>query len=159
VYTSSASASPTAPSASSHSGGHAGAIAGGVTGSIAVISIAVAAIIFYLRRRRSQAALTSAGVGASQAMSADRAVVQSSLELPLAMRLYVRDFKSHAAAISYHFRILTFPGYPGGSRSMDIPPASQVVPFSSHFESGSSLADVQTLPRPGVYRGLPMPSA
>ena len=51
---------PSAPSApSTHS--HSGAIAGGVIGGIAMISVPVAAI-FYLRRRRSQAASTGRSV-------------------------------------------------------------------------------------------------
>ena len=98
VYTSSASTSATASSTSSHSGGHAGPIAGGVIGGIALILIAVAAI-FYLRRRRSRAA--SADVGASQYMTNDGVVAQSSSGSPVTMRFYVRVFMSHAAAVMY----------------------------------------------------------
>ena len=44
-----------------------GAIVGGVVGGVAAISIAVAVIFFYLRRRRSRAPSAAApGVGASQ---------------------------------------------------------------------------------------------
>jgi hypothetical protein len=87
--TSSASASSTASSTPSHSGGHAGAIAGGVIGGIAIISIAGAAI-FYLRRRRSQAASAGVDYHASQPTLNDVTVAQPSPGSPQTMKFYVR---------------------------------------------------------------------
>ena len=72
-------------------------VASSVIGGKAITSISVATISC-LRRRHSQAA--SAGVGASQQMSDDGTVVQSSFGSPPTIKVYVRVFMSHAAEIT-----------------------------------------------------------
>ncbi|KAI0280142.1 hypothetical protein BGY98DRAFT_965886 [Russula aff. rugulosa BPL654] len=87
---------------------------------MAIISIVVAAV-FYLRRRRSQAAF--AGVGASQPILNDGIVAQPSLGPSLTLKLYDPDDPT------------TFPGYQAGPWLPDVPPASQVTLPSSFIPS------------------------
>ncbi|KAI0275682.1 hypothetical protein BGY98DRAFT_991473 [Russula aff. rugulosa BPL654] len=139
-----ASSSSTAPPTHSHSGSHAGAIAGGIIGGITIISITIAAILFCIRRRSSQAA--SADVGASLLMPNDGTVMtvtQPSLGPPLTMRIYDPNDPT------------TFPRYQGGPQYPDIASVSQVP---SQVGSRSTPLYMQTsVPNSSGYRGLPMP--
>ncbi|KAI0275684.1 hypothetical protein BGY98DRAFT_991499 [Russula aff. rugulosa BPL654] len=134
----SASSSSTAPPTHSHSGSHAGTIAGGTVGGIVIISITIAAILFCIRRRRSQA--TSADVDASLLTPNDgtgTTVTQPSLGPPLTMKLYDPNDPT------------TYP---------DIASVSQVPSPSTQGGSGSTPSDMQTsVPNTRGYHGLPMP--
>jgi hypothetical protein len=66
---------------------------------LAIISILVAAILFYLRRKRSEAASADSDVGANQPMLNDgtvTTVTQPSPAPQLMMKLYVCALMSHA---------------------------------------------------------------
>ena len=84
----------------------AGAIAGGVVGGIAAISIAIAAIFFYRRRRPRPPAAVSADVIESKPLpfSKDEGTTAPSSPSgsPVTMRFYVRVFVSRIALVCPH---------------------------------------------------------
>jgi hypothetical protein len=102
-----------APTSKGGSSSNTGAIVGGVVGGVAAISIAVAAIFFFLRQQRPQAPSMAAtpGIGASQpAMDEVRPLTDDSTyagsmmpETPVTavpMRLYVRVFMPNRLYVS-----------------------------------------------------------
>ena len=114
--------SPTTSIVVGHSS-NSGAIAGGVVGGIAVISIVVAAVFLYLRRRPRAPSAEFVGTGTSQSpihdtsrpLSDGGTVASSSLSgSPLAMRFYVRILASRVALrlciLMYHRPISAPPG-------------------------------------------------
>ncbi|KAF8465585.1 hypothetical protein DFH94DRAFT_782747 [Russula ochroleuca] len=139
------------------SSSNAGAIAGGVVGGVAAISIAVAAIFFFLRRQQPQAPSAAVpGVGPFQppmdeiqrpltdnetytAYTASSVPASSLPGTPVVpMRLYDPSDPT------------TFPGYQGIPQS----PATPEGALPSHSGTGNSLATMQTS-GPQGYHGLP----
>ena len=145
---------------------NAGAIAGGIVGSIAAISIFVAALFLYRRRRRSLA--TSEGDGVFivhmdqiQVPKSGQETVASYLPettTPL-MKPYVRVFVPSNSACTYSYVFLnpqnpddptTYPEYQGAPNTRYSP-----SPTPSPNRNLYTIASIPNSPAQG-YRGLPI---
>jgi len=148
VYTSSASASTGSPSPTAKgSRSKAGPIAGGVLGSIAIVSMAVAAI-FYLRRRSRASSARSAGFGAFQphmdGISGPLSDGGTAGPSSPSIRTKFSDVPNDQTMFQWY----------AGPHSVDNPPPGSPP---SHIGPGGNLAT--SLPQTRGYHGLPMPSA